>query len=134
MYQIRDIASMIDAQVMGQAPLTIDWLLTDSRSLCFPENTLFFALRSERGDGHRYIHQLYNRGVRAFVVDTLPSQPCPEAVFLLVPSPLGCLAAVGHGTSEAFPTARSGHCRKQRQDDSEGMALSDAVARLCSGA
>lgn len=91
MYQIRDIASMIDAQVMGQAPLTIDWLLTDSRSLCFPENTLFFALRSERGDGHRYIHQLYNRGVRAFVVDTLPSQPCPEAVFLLVPSPLAAL-------------------------------------------
>ena len=36
MYQIRDIASMIDAQVMGQAPLTIDWLLTYSRSLCFP--------------------------------------------------------------------------------------------------
>ena len=58
MYQIRDIASMIDAQVMGQAPIAIDWLLTDSRSLCFPENTLFFALRSERGDGHRYIHQL----------------------------------------------------------------------------
>ena len=35
MYQIRDIASMIDAQVMGQAPLTIDWLLTDSLSIYY---------------------------------------------------------------------------------------------------
>ncbi len=91
MYKISEIASMMDAQVVGNGPLDIDWLLTDSRSLCFPENTLFFALRSERGDGHRYIHELYQRGVRAFVVDTMPTQVMPDAVFLTVPDTLAAL-------------------------------------------
>lgn len=91
MYKISEIASMMDAQVVGNGPLDIDWLLTDSRSLCFPENTLFFALRSERGDGHRYIHELYQRGVRAFVVDTIPTQVMPDAVFLTVPDTLAAL-------------------------------------------
>ena len=52
----------------GNAPATIDWLLTDSRSLNFPEETLFFALTTKRNDGARYIADLYARGVRNFVL------------------------------------------------------------------
>lgn len=53
---------------MGDKPATIDWLLTDSRSLCFPEETLFFALPTKRNNGTRYIPDLYERGVRNFVI------------------------------------------------------------------
>ena len=57
-YSIEQISEIIGAQRVGDAPATIDWLLTDSRSLCFPEDTLFFALETRRNDGHRYIPEL----------------------------------------------------------------------------
>ena len=52
-YTIKEIAKQVHAKVHGNENLTINRILTDSRSLCFPEDTLFFALMSKRGDGHR---------------------------------------------------------------------------------
>jgi len=88
-YTIKQIAEQVHAQVQGNENLTINRILTDSRSLCFPEDTLFFALKSKRGDGHRYIHELYARGVRAFVVSHLPKEAgeMKEAAFLLTENP-----------------------------------------------
>ena len=43
-YSIEQIAEIIGARRVGNVPAAIDWLLTDSRSLSFPEDTLFFAL------------------------------------------------------------------------------------------
>ena len=68
-YSIEKIATLIGARRIGDAEATVSWLLTDSRSLCFPEETLFFALKSGRNDGHKYIPELYRRGVRNFVVE-----------------------------------------------------------------
>ena len=73
MYSIEEIAQVIGAERRGTAEAKINWLLIDSRSLCFPEETLFFALKTEKNDGHKYIEELYRRGVRNFVVETLPS-------------------------------------------------------------
>ena len=45
-------------------------LLTDSRQLgAEPEATLFFALKTNKNDGAKYIPQLIERGVRAVVVE-----------------------------------------------------------------
>lgn len=47
----------------------INYLLTDSRQLgAYPEQTLFFALHTDKNDGANYIPDLYTKGVRAFVV------------------------------------------------------------------
>ena len=43
-YTIESRAECIGARRVGECEATIDWLLTDSRSLSFPEETLFFAL------------------------------------------------------------------------------------------
>ena len=67
-YTIESIAECIGARRVGECEATIDWLLTDSRSLSFPEETLFFALTTKRNSGARYIPDLYDRGVRNFVV------------------------------------------------------------------
>ncbi|MFV0588998.1 bifunctional UDP-N-acetylmuramoyl-tripeptide:D-alanyl-D-alanine ligase/alanine racemase [Bacteroides reticulotermitis] len=67
-YAIETIAEYIGARRIGKHDAMIDWLLTDSRSLSFPEETLFFALVSHRNNGARYISELYDRGVRNFVV------------------------------------------------------------------
>ena len=85
-YTIENITSIIDAHRHGTHDASVAFLLTDSRSLCFPEETLFFALSSARNDGHRYIPELYKRGVRNFVVtqwtDSLSNYP--DANFLVV--------------------------------------------------
>ncbi|NCW12787.1 MAG: bifunctional UDP-N-acetylmuramoyl-tripeptide:D-alanyl-D-alanine ligase/alanine racemase [Chitinophagia bacterium] len=49
-------------------PATIEHLLIDSRSLLFPATTLFFAIRTSQNDGHHYIPELYQRGVRNFII------------------------------------------------------------------
>ncbi len=69
---IEEISSIINAERIGSTDSSIDWILTDSRSLCFPEETLFFALKTKRNDGHKYIKELYDRGVKNFVVSEIP--------------------------------------------------------------
>ena len=49
--------------------LRITQLALDSRKPVFGLETLFFAVRGKKFDGHDYILQLYERGVRSFVVD-----------------------------------------------------------------
>lgn len=67
-YTIDEITKILKANRIGHTDSTINWLLTDSRSLSFPEDTLFFALYSLHGDGTKYIKDLYARGVRNFVI------------------------------------------------------------------
>ena len=71
---IEEITSVIGAERIGKHQATIDWILTDSRSLCFPEETLFFALKTKRNDGHKYIPELNDRGVRTIVVTDVQEQ------------------------------------------------------------
>ncbi|MFN3490209.1 MAG: bifunctional UDP-N-acetylmuramoyl-tripeptide:D-alanyl-D-alanine ligase/alanine racemase [Emticicia sp.] len=44
-------------------------LLTDSRFVSQPEHSIFFAIKGERHDGHVFIKDLYEKGVREFVVE-----------------------------------------------------------------
>lgn len=83
MYTTKNIAELIGARIVGEESVSVNWLLTDSRSLCFPRETLFFAIITPRGDGHRYIPQLYRNGVRAFVVNEIPQGDYPGASFLV---------------------------------------------------
>ena len=105
-YPIETIAALIGAEHIGHREGTVEWLLTDSRSLCFPEETLFFALVSKRGDGHHYITELYERGVRQFVVSVRPDDAmlhaCPEAGFLVVENTLAALQLLGEKHRKAF--------------------------------
>lgn len=105
-YTIEKVTTLIGARRIGTADAQIEWLLTDSRSLCFPENTLFFALKTSRNDGHRYIADLYRRGVRNFVVTAPPTLPkgkgYEDANFLIVPSPLEALQRLAERHRDEF--------------------------------
>lgn len=109
-YTIEKITALIGARRIGTAEAHIGWLLTDSRSLCFPEETLFFALRSGRNDGHNYIPELYRRGVRNFVVErgrALASaadtaDTGADANFLEVVSPLEALQRLAERHRDEF--------------------------------
>lgn len=101
-YTIEKITTLIGARRMGRSDAEIGWLLTDSRSLCFPEQTLFFALRSQRNDGHKYIEDLYRRGVRNFVVEKGAFPSFDDANFLVVPSPLAALQRLAERHRDEF--------------------------------
>jgi len=49
---------------------TAKYLLTDSRLLIYPAETLFIAIKGERHDGHVFIKDLYQKGVRQFIVES----------------------------------------------------------------
>ena len=104
-YSIEKVATLIGARRYGTFQGDIRWLLTDSRSLCFPEETLFFALKTQRNDGHRYIDDLYRRGVRHFVVEQVPEHyevRFPEANFLRVPHTLAALQRLAERHRDEF--------------------------------
>ncbi len=104
-YTIEKITALIGAHRFGHSDAIIEWLLTDSRSLCFPESTLFFALHSERNDGHRYMPELYNRGVRCFVVERLPDgyeSTYKDANFLKVENTLIALQRLSERHRDEF--------------------------------
>lgn len=93
-YSVESITHLIAAQRYGTTNDSIRFVLTDSRSLCFPAETLFFALKSERNDGMNYVSELYQRGVRNFVVERLPDdfeKQFPHTNFLLVANVLTAL-------------------------------------------
>ncbi len=70
MYSIELLASITNATLMQSGfKSTIEYLLTDSRKLLFPEKTIFFSLSSPQKDANGFIGDLYEKGVRAFVVD-----------------------------------------------------------------
>ena len=104
-YSIEKITTLIGARRYGTADANIAFLLTDSRSLCFPEETLFFAIKSERNDGHKYIPSLYLRGVRNFVVTSVPDSyqaRFPQGNFLKVTNTLEALQRLAERHRDEF--------------------------------
>lgn len=105
-YSIEKITTLLGARRYGEKDSNIAFLLTDSRSLSFPEETLFFALQSERNDGHNYIEDLHHRGVRNFCVSNSYSIPTDkeweDTNFLVVPSTLAALQRLAERHRDEF--------------------------------
>ncbi|MBK5721349.1 bifunctional UDP-N-acetylmuramoyl-tripeptide:D-alanyl-D-alanine ligase/alanine racemase [Dysgonomonas sp. Marseille-P4677] len=95
-YPIQKIAKILDAIPSEMNDAVISILLTDSRQVFYPAETLFFALSTKNNDGHNYINELYELGVRNFVVSEL----FPEwsefigTNFLVVPNTLNALQRI----------------------------------------
>lgn len=90
-YDIQHIAEIIRASVTGNPNGNIEHLLTDSRKVYAPATSLFFALQGPRRDGHHFIPELYDKGVRFFVVTQIPDKKFPDALFLQVEDSLEAL-------------------------------------------
>lgn len=104
-YTIEKITTLIGAHHYGENAADVAFILTDSRSLCFPEETLFFALQTNRNDGHKYIPELYQRGVRNFVVTDVPAdraETYPDANFLKVSNTLKALQRLAERHRDEF--------------------------------
>ncbi len=67
-YSLAQIADFTTGELTGQTDLTVTDLAYDSRNLVKPRSSIFFALKSQKNDGHKFISEAYQKGVRAFVV------------------------------------------------------------------
>ena len=79
----------------------IKYLLTDSRDLRDAAATAFFALTTASSDGHRYISEMIDKGVRRFVARHKPADAPADAQFIITDSPEAVLQRVGHDKRRA---------------------------------
>lgn len=69
MYQIKQIAKILDSQSKVVLDCNISSIIFDSRMIIPSFDCLFFALKTSNNDGHKYISDIYQKGVRNFVVN-----------------------------------------------------------------
>ncbi|HYH56651.1 MAG TPA: Mur ligase family protein, partial [Anseongella sp.] len=93
MYSIESISDILGAQALiRQAGAQVAYLQTDSRRIAFPGQSLFFAIKAAR-DGHDFIPEAWEKGVRNFVISAADFQAAdfPEGNFLRVEDTLDSL-------------------------------------------
>ena len=103
-YTVKRIASIVGGQIIGnqQDTIIVKDILFDSRLLIDAENTLFFALNSGRNDGHKYIAELYEKGVKTFVINKKYAEKYSDATFIVVDDTLVALQKLAAYHREQF--------------------------------
>lgn len=97
------ICSIVGAEQVG-FDYPVSSLLIDSRSLIDPDESLFFAISTSTGDGHRYVRELYEKGVRSFVVSHIPENMTGvnDAAFIIVNDVTKALQTIARKHREDF--------------------------------
>ena len=71
-YSLTQIAQMTGGALIGAGDPIIRFLITDSRNLVSSNDSLFFALKGERHDGHKFLYELYSKkNLKNFVVEEI---------------------------------------------------------------
>ncbi len=93
-YSIKKINEIVHGELIhkGSDDADVSDILIDSRRLVNAKNSLFFALVSKKNNGHKYIKELYQKGVRNFVIsDDQYSTGLSSTNFILVKDTLMAL-------------------------------------------
>jgi len=84
-------------------------LVVDSRKIFSPAESVFIAITGDRHDGHDYLDDLWEKGVRNFIISrsALDFKRYPGGNFILVPNTLGALQQIAahHRNKFDFPVA-----------------------------
>lgn len=95
-YSVENVCRIMKGTLVQQTGNPeIAHLLLDSRKLAYPASSLFIPVVSERRNGHRYIGELYEKGVSNFVIsEEIPLPPFPRANFIRVKDTVQALQAL----------------------------------------
>ncbi len=94
-YQLNDIAAILQQPIQGKGNAIIQYLVTDSRNIVDPAQSIFFAIKGPRRTGASYIADVYQQGVRAFVIDEpVNANEYNNAVFFTVPNTIKALQTI----------------------------------------
>jgi alanine racemase len=80
-YSIQHIASLFPNAVVQLAnpEESIHNVITDSRPVQQFQHSIFFALQGTQRNGHAFLSDAYDKGIRSFVVSTIPNLKLNEA-------------------------------------------------------
>jgi Alr-MurF fusion protein len=68
-YSIGQVCNVISGTFLYQSNnVNIEHLVYDTRKIQQPEDSLFFAIITQQNDGHKYLADAYERGIRNFVI------------------------------------------------------------------
>jgi len=104
MLQFSQLNSITDGTILQlSTDRPVLHLMTDSRKTIFQEGSVFFAIKGDHHDGHRYIETLYRAGIRQFVIESeyAPEQ-FQEANFLKVKSSVDALQRIATHHRKVF--------------------------------
>jgi Alr-MurF fusion protein len=102
-HDIAQLSKLVGGEVLGIPKQRVKILSTDSRSLPYSEGVMFVAINGERHNGNKYIQEVYDKGVRSFLVDEKPELKLyPDAVFCLVDDSLKALQRIAVEQRKAF--------------------------------
>ena len=94
-YSGEELTEILKARLLSPdgVSIKVEDILIDSRLFIRSVRTLFFALKGVRNDGHKYIHNLYRKGIRFFVISDkdFPVSELEEASFFVVTDTLKAL-------------------------------------------
>ena len=101
-YSANEIKKILDSNnfIVSKSTLkhpecAIEHCLTDSRQVSFMDTTLFVALETNTGSGHKYVEELYKQGVKNFLISIWDkSYEQFDANFFLVDNTLKALQAL----------------------------------------
>ena len=83
-YSLSTVAKEIHTLNVVENDAVITTVFFDTRKIFHPTNGLFFCLKSGRRDGHDYIQDAYEKGIRYFVVSNDFKKNVPDDCVLLV--------------------------------------------------
>jgi Alr-MurF fusion protein len=66
-----ELASVTGGKLYGPGNLPVTEVITDSRQPVYSGGLVFFAIRGKNHDGHQFVINLYEKGIRIFVVERL---------------------------------------------------------------
>ncbi len=104
-YSLNEIATILNGQLHLNFPAqqSIQHLLTDSRKIGAAETSLFFALKGDRHNGHKFIADLVKAGVRNFIISDASEALNSNANFILVNDTLAALQTIAAHHRNKFP-------------------------------
>jgi len=105
-YSIQTICSAVQGKFISQhSDDTIENLVYDSRRILQPPSSLFFALKTEYNDGHKYLQIAYKKGIRNFIVSHQPTHEIIDSNIILVEDTLIALQELAgfHRNHFSFP-------------------------------
>ncbi|MBK8808269.1 MAG: bifunctional UDP-N-acetylmuramoyl-tripeptide:D-alanyl-D-alanine ligase/alanine racemase [Bacteroidales bacterium] len=86
-YSILEISQIVSGKILGSGNVIINQFFTDSRKVIQGTSGLFFAIKGENHDGHKFISQVYEFGVKNFLISdtqSIESLDLPDANFVIV--------------------------------------------------
>jgi|WetSurMetagenome_2_1015567.scaffolds.fasta_scaffold00009_22 Alr-MurF fusion protein len=99
-----EISYIVDGRLTGKPDNQVSDIVTDSRLLSSADGLAFFAIRGKNHNGHIFIPNLYQKGVKTFIVEELPASTgnYPDAAFIKVDDTVVALQAVASFKRKKF--------------------------------